>query len=80
MTITFIDPKLAIVQQAAKKCIFSIAFNLMQNLEVAVNGLSHLRNDDSTIEEDEIDNFVQKKIMLYMVDSVELHLDRLASG
>lgn len=52
----------------------------MQNLEVAVNGLSHLRNDDSTIEEDEIDNFVQKKIMLYMVDSVELHLDRLASG
>ena len=52
----------------------------MQNLEVAVNGLSHLRNDESSIEEDEIDNFVPKKVVLFMIDSVELHLDRLARG
>lgn len=52
----------------------------MQNLEVAVNGLSHLKNDDRAEEEDEIDNFVHKKLMLYMVDSVELHLSRVQNG
>jgi hypothetical protein len=69
-----------LVQAAAKKCIFNIAYNLMQNLEVAVNGLSSQDEDDSTDEEDLIQNFIQNKLLLNMIDSVELYTDRLIQG